>query len=52
MGDLLVRGEVDPASPQHMEFLRDILQAGQRLLELVDGAARVVGDIASSGRTE
>jgi signal transduction histidine kinase len=52
MGDLLVRGEVDPASPQHMEFLRDILQAGQRLLQLVDGAARVVGNVAPSGRTE
>jgi signal transduction histidine kinase len=52
MSDLLVRGEVDPASPQHMEFLRDILQAGQRLLQLVDGASRVVSNVAASGRSE
>ena len=52
MSDLLVRGEVDPASPQHLEFLRDILQAGQRLLRLVDGASCVVDNVAPSGRTE
>jgi signal transduction histidine kinase len=52
MSDLLVRGEVDPGSPQHMEFLRDILQSGQRLLQLVDGASCLMGNAAASGRTE
>ena len=36
MTDLLLRGEVAPGSPQHDEFLGDILGAGRRLLELVN----------------
>lgn len=52
MTDLLVRGEVDPGSTQHMEFLRDILESGQRLLELVDGASRSVGKAPPRGPIE
>lgn len=51
MTDLLVRGEVPAGSAQQMEFLRDILGAGQRLLDLVDAASRFVGN-APSGRNE
>ena len=36
MSELLVSGAVDPAAPQHQEFLADVLTAGRRLLELVD----------------
>jgi PAS domain S-box-containing protein len=34
--DLLHDGEVDPASPQHHEFLGDILKSGRHLLQLIN----------------
>jgi signal transduction histidine kinase/CheY-like chemotaxis protein len=34
--DLLHDGEVDPASPQHREFLGDILKSGRHLLQLIN----------------
>jgi K+-sensing histidine kinase KdpD len=52
MTDLLVREQVEPGSAQHAEFLRDILNAGQRLLQLIDGASRLVGKGSPSGRVE
>ena len=52
MTDLLVQGQVEPGSAQQMEFLYDILNAGQRLLNLVDGASRLVGTGSSSDGIE
>jgi PAS domain S-box-containing protein len=34
--DILQAGEVDPSSPQHGEFLRDILTSGRHLLQLIN----------------
>ncbi len=35
-GELLYDGNVDPASPQHKEFLGDILTSGRHLLQLIN----------------
>jgi len=50
--DLLVRGEVDSVSPQQLEILRDILEAGRQLVNLVDGFPMDAGTKADGGRTE
>jgi len=42
MTELLVNGEVDPSSPQHREFLNDVLAAGRRLLALVNDVSTSV----------
>src|SRR4030095_3659948 len=34
--ELLYDGQVDPASPQHREFLGDILTSGRHLLQLIN----------------
>lgn len=36
MAELLATGQVTPDSPQHAEFLDDILEAGRRMLRLIE----------------
>jgi len=39
MAELLANGQIPPDSPQHEEFLNDILEAGRRMLRLIESVS-------------